>query len=315
MGIYDRDYYRREGPSFSGSFNVRGSACKWIVIANVVVFVLQILLGGMRYRGGGVVEDWFQLNVQTVTEGQVWRLLTYAFLHDPSDPFHILFNMLILWFFGVAMEEIYGRHEFLAMYLTAAVVGGLGFVALNLSSNPLQPVVGASGAVTAVMVLYALHYPRRTILLMGILPIQVWLLVLLSVGWDVWNLLAMMRARAAFPGAQFLGPPIAFSVHVAGAAFAFAYYHGSWRITNWLPDLRSWQRSRTQSTVRLYREDPPTPVAVPAVASPPPVGDEQLEAKLDAVLEKVARSGKDSLTDGERQILLRASEVYKRRRS
>jgi hypothetical protein len=56
-------------------------------------------------------------------------------------------------------------------------------------------------------------------------------------------------------------------------------------------------------------------VAVPAVASPPPVGDEQLEAKLDAVLEKVARSGKDSLTDGERQILLRASEVYKRRRS
>ena len=65
--------------------------------------------------------------------------------------------------------------------------------------------------------------------------------------------------------------------------------------------------------LHVYRDEPRQPVPVAA----PPSGDvdEQLEAKLDAVLEKVARTGKDSLTDNEKQILMRASEIYKKRRS
>ena len=87
-----------------------------------------------------------------------------------------------------------------------------------------------------------------------------------------------------------------------------------WRLMSLWPGLRSWQRQRSRPRLRVYREEE-APQAAPVAAPPPDMDVEQLEAKLDAVLEKVARQGRDSLTEGERQILLRASEVYKKRRT
>jgi hypothetical protein len=79
------------------------------------------------------------------------------------------------------------------------------------------------------------------------------------------------------------------------------------------PDFRALKRRLTRPPLRVYREEePPTPVTVGATAPP---DEEQLEAKMDAILEKISRSGKESLTESERQVLLRASEVFKRRRS
>ena len=80
-----------------------------------------------------------------------------------------------------------------------------------------------------------------------------------------------------------------------------------------LDQLRAWQKRATGPRLRVYREEP---VSAPAFSSRAPAAeaDEQMEAKVDAVLEKVARLGQDSLTETEKQILLRASEVYKRRR-
>jgi hypothetical protein len=105
----------------------------------------------------------------------------------------------------------------------------------------------------------------------------------------------------------------AVAVHLAGAFFAFAYYKRHWRVLNWWGQLRSFFQQRARPRLRIYREEPrrPAPVAAPLDADE----DDQLEAKLDAVLAKVARFGQGSLTDSERQILLRASEVYKKRRT
>jgi hypothetical protein len=85
-----------------------------------------------------------------------------------------------------------------------------------------------------------------------------------------------------------------------------------------LPSLRNWQRDRkARSRFRVYEEREERPRTPVAVAAPPERGDvdEQLEAKLDAVLQKVSQHGKESLTESEREILLRASEIYKKRRS
>ncbi|GAB3536981.1 hypothetical protein GCM10027403_19600 [Arthrobacter tecti] len=73
-----------------------------------------------------------------------WRMLTAAFLHSPSFLLHIGFNMYALWIMGQALEPLLGRVRFLALYLIAAIGGS---VAVLLLSSPLQPVVGASGAV------------------------------------------------------------------------------------------------------------------------------------------------------------------------
>jgi hypothetical protein len=211
--------------------------------------------------------------------------------------------MLFLWWFGSDMEDLYGSREFLAFYLVSAVVGGIAYVLVQLAGlSPPGPCLGASGAVTAVLVLCAIHYPHRTILLFFLLPVPLWLLVILAIAQDAFGLLSGNTGGTAV------------SVHLGGAAFAFAYYNRHWRLLNFWSTLHSWVQRRTRPRLRVYREEH-APPAAPLLSSAPSDVDEQMEARVDAVLEKVARFGKDSLTENERQILLRASEVYKRRRT
>src|SRR4051794_10108995 len=117
MGIYDRDYYRRDGSGFMVFAN-RGAVCKWLIAINVMAFLLQLVTrpGPAAPNAGepGFFTALFALDRSLVMEGQVWRLLTYAFLHDPGNLWHILFNMLFLWWFGSDMEDLLGPREFLA---------------------------------------------------------------------------------------------------------------------------------------------------------------------------------------------------------
>jgi membrane associated rhomboid family serine protease len=292
MGIYDREYYRREGPSILGSFSGQGQVCKWLILINVVAFLFQLVVVGFTQL--------LELDPTAVQSGEVWRLLTYAFLHDPGQPMHILFNMLFLWWFGKDMEDLYGAREFLAFYLVSAFLGGLAYFAWAVYGHIPVPCIGASGAVTAVMVLFAFHYPRRQIWIWFLLPVPIWAFVAFQVAQD--TLLFVGRVPTS----------TAVTVHLAGAAFALLYHQGHWRLLNWWPNFRLRQRARPN--LRVYREEADA-TAEPLPPAAPRDADEQLEAKLDAVLEKVARFGQASLTEAERQILVRASEVYRRRRT
>lgn len=298
MGIYDRDYYRNSNASFLGSFAERGLMCKWLIGINIVAFLVQLI----TVKTPDVFADLFILRVEDVLQGQVWRLLTYAFLHDTSSLMHILFNMLFLWWFGSDVEDLYGPREFLAFYLVSATLGGVVFVLTNLS-YPFAACMGASGAVTTVLVLCALHYPTRIILVFFVLPIPIWMFVVFMVAQDMFSFLGNKQNG------------IAVQVHLAGALFGFLYYRLHWRLTGWLPRLKNWRRRLTQPRLRVYREEEPAPVAK---AHPPALAgsdeEDQLEAKVDAVLEKISRVGKENLTDSERQVLLRAAEVFRKRR-
>lgn len=314
MGIYDREYYRREGPSFLGSFAERGKVCKWLIGLNIVLFILQMMTQQRVMAPEGYplgvrepVTKALELSVPAVMHGEVWRLLTYAFLHSTGSLLHILFNMLFLWWFGSDVEDIYGPREFLGFYLSAAFLGGvvytltvlMGLYTPGPDGQPL-PCIGASGAVMAVMVLCAVHFPTRIILLFMLLPVPIWLFVVAYVAWDAYTFLSQTRTLTAV------------SVHLAGAGFAWVYHQQHWRLTTWWPAVRQWWRQRSRPRLRVYREEEsPTPVSVTASA---PVDEEPLEARMDAILEKISRSGKESLTESERDFLLRASEIIKRRR-
>src|SRR5262249_36861306 len=135
-----------------------------------------------------------------------------------------------------------------------------------------------------------------------LIPIPIWLFVVFQVAQDTYFFVGNFQTTTAVV------------VHLAGALFGFLYFKGHWRVLNVLPSLSSWQGRRSRARPRVYPEESygePLPVK----AGPPADADEQLTAKVDAVLEKVAKHGQASLTEGERQILLRASEVYKKRRS
>jgi membrane associated rhomboid family serine protease len=318
MGIYDRDYYRREGPSFLGSFLERGTVCTWLVGINVVAFIVQMLTRvqgvvvvnelGLQLPGGwepGPFTQALWLDVPRVLHGEVWRLLTYAFLHDTANIWHILFNMLFLWWFGSDLEDLYGPREFLTFYLTAAVVAGLTYTAAAvLGIHPESVALGASGGVTAVLVLCACHFPRRVIYLFLFLPVPIWAFVVFSVVQDMFGVL----------GGSHNG--VASSAHLGGAAFGFLYYKLHWRLSGLLPRLGIWKRRLAQPRLRVYREEEhQTPVSVAAPAAASGGDDEQLEAKMDAILEKISRVGKENLTENELQVLRRASEKFKRRRT
>lgn len=312
MGIHDREYYR-DSTRGSGWLSGAAPGCKILIVINVVVFLITVLDSSRRFQ------DWMVLSSESLFQyGQVWRLLTAAFMH--ADGWHIAMNMLFLWIVGRDMEALYGRREFLAMYITAAIVGNLTWAIVNSTvGSGTGAELGASGAVWAVVMLYTLYYPNREILLFGILPMPMWLLATLYLGFDLISLLQQTQGgRTA---------SIAFAAHLGGAAYGALYK---------VFDLR-WSRLAAlagprRPTFRVVRPEVlPTEVdytlsstssksvtASPASRPSPTVlqaqTEEHLEARVDEILAKIAQNGPGSLTDEEQRILQEASRRAKAKR-
>jgi membrane associated rhomboid family serine protease len=299
MGIYDREYYRSEGSSFLDTFTRRGMVCKWLIVANIAAFVVQLATQDHSGTADGWFTDLFILDPDKVAHGEIWRLITGGFLHSFAWQ-HIVFNMFFLWWAGSEVEDIYGPKEFLGFYFVSLLVSSLAYVAFAFSGPVHNRALGASGAVTAVMVLFAMHYPTRTILLFFFIPVPVVLLVAFNVLQDTIGLFGGNRE------------PVAFAAHLGGAAFGFLYGKYNWRVTNWLPGVPRLRVGRARPKLRVYAGDA-EPGPRPSIGKRVDA-DEHIEAELDAVLAKVAQHGRSSLSECEQRILMRASELYRQRR-
>ena len=312
MGIYDRDYFRddnndgrrpRRKRSNGGPIPANWSVTAILIAANVLLFFVNSATGGALFSkialAGTLVDQ----------PTQWYRFLTYGFAHDPNGLTHLLFNMLGLFFFGPHIERIYGRREFAFFYLAAVLVGGVVWGVLNAG----EPAVclGASGAISAVVLLFAFHYPHAQILIFGLIPTPAWLAGGLFVAWDAFG---AIQARAG-------GGGIAHDVHLAGAAFALFYYLVGLNFSELSvgkgrnrKSLRRWldKRERAKknaesgpSTVPFKRDD--------AAKVADAIAFERLEAEVDRLLLKISESGEESLTEVERETLRRASREYQKR--
>ena len=131
---------------------------KWLLIANVGVFVLQHVVAGFT--------TWFAAWPVRFWSGALWQPFTYMWLHSPGSLMHIGFNMLALWMFGSAVASAWGTQRFLRFYLICGIVASLAQVLVNTSSN--VPGVGASGAIAGVLAAYILLFGSRPVrVLMG----------------------------------------------------------------------------------------------------------------------------------------------------
>ncbi len=157
-----------------------------LILANVAVFVAQFLVAVSSAAPPGApgptwFEDLFALKpALAIGKLRVWQFLTHAFLHDVSNPLHILFNLLMLWMFGGEVEAALGRRRFLRLYLGAALAGGVCMIPWYDTF-----IMGASGAAFGVMAMYAQLYPYRRLLVWGILPVQARTLMFVLVGVDL----------------------------------------------------------------------------------------------------------------------------------
>lgn len=296
MGIYSRDYVREDSPPPS-AWSGEKPAWMWLIIITVVVFVLQMatvhrpMMDGKSYIG-----DWFALQADKVLTGQVWRLVTYAFLEDYGDLMGLLFNMLGLWWFGAEMERLYGSREFVAFYLVAAFLSGVGFLVWLLAMGFDGPMMGPTSTVLAVMTLYATHYPRQKIYFMGIIPVEIRWLIVIYLAYDLWPVVRALNGELPFQH-------VSNAAHAIGIVFGWLYRRSGWHLSEWFDFsfLHSWRRrlrrNQAQKSFRVYDPEP----------------EADLEGELDRILAKIHDQGSASLTEREQAILTRASQQYKNR--
>lgn len=311
MGIYDREYYRESTQDrFSEWFGQRGTV--GIIVVTGCVYLLQLLTRSPNFLEPDLLARWGMFDLHRIAAGEVWRLVTPIFLHDWMSPLHFIFNMIVLYWFGTIIEGVYGTKEFVSFYLTAGVLVEVAEFAARFAGvmDPNVQSLGASGAVTAVMVLFACHFPHRRLRFWFLIPAPAWVVVCVLIAADVLGVMGIRPGR------------VNHVAHLFGAAAGFAYFFFQIRVSTLLPSF-DWlfstraarPRLKVVSAVEQEPELPPKPIATaPQPALPGSSVDEHLEAKLDYVLEKVSRHGKESLTPEETEILLRASEIYKRRR-
>ncbi len=250
-----------------------------------------------------VVQHWLELDSQKVMKGQIWRILTSAFCHDRYGLFHILFNMLGLIWFGIALEYMYGHREFLLFYLTAGILSGLAYVGLDLWTGESVPAIGASGAVMGVLMLYACHYPTHTIRIWFFFPIEIRWLVLLYVAFDLHPLLLQLAGDEVQTG-------VAHAAHLGGLAFGFVYWNQRLRLAPILDSLEKLDfakslRRKSNSNLKLH--DPSTSRSRTQASGSDDIDDPD-QNRVDELLIKITEVGRDKLTEGELEILKKASE-------
>ncbi len=187
---------------FSYSFNY---ATLIIVAVNVAAFILT---GSGRNAN---FQYLFGLQPVLFTRAHYyWQLLTYMFMHGSWS--HLLGNMIGLLFFGVYIERQLGSKEFLLFYLLCGILCGAASLAIYLAAGFYGVLlVGASGAVYAVLLLFAVIFPRATVFIMGIVPAPAPLLV------------AIYAGIAVFEQVFGMNQGVAHMTHLSGFAAAWIY--------------------------------------------------------------------------------------------
>ncbi|MEZ6124900.1 MAG: rhomboid family intramembrane serine protease [Planctomycetaceae bacterium] len=270
-----------------------------IMLVTIGVYLIQLLaepVGG----GDSVIFRWLALERSLLFEsGQIWRLVTYAFCHSETQPLHITCNMLALFFLGRTVVQTLGRREFLAFYLSAAAVGGMLQVsAMAIRGLPGEDwTIGASGAVCAVFMLFAMYYPRVRLYVFGLIPLQTRWLLAAALVYDGLGLFGLAPGLMDDNGSG-----IGHAAHLGGFTFGFLYFRMHMNLTGW---LERWQRVPQHTTIRQPNLKVFNPGSQPEI---------DYETRLDEILEKISREGEASLTERERRILNQASEFMRSRR-
>lgn len=269
-----------------------------LIAATVVVFLLQLMTRRIE-TNDSLVLNWLAMERDHVLSmGQIWRLVTYAFVHSEHSLTHIAFNMLALYFLGRIVARTIGNREFLWFYLTSAFCAGM----VQLCTMAINPtgeedwVLGASGAVSAVFMLFAMYYPRMKLYFFGVLPIEARWLLAFAVTVDTLGFLGMAPSLFVPSGAR-----VGHAAHLGGLMFGFLYFSGNMHLTRWWDDFagRLPQKKASQNTLRVYNPDTQPEV--------------NYSDRIDDILAKISLKGEASLSERERRMLNQASEHFRTR--
>jgi uncharacterized protein len=170
----DRDYMRRSPPPgrswSSGGLTAFNLNPVWALIAVNFLFFLATSIKSSLIGTLGLSPAYFL--------DSPWTLITSLFVHQGL--WHLLFNMIALFFFGMVLYQKVGQNRFLAVYFIGGILGNVAFILLNASLGVL--VVGASGAVYAIAGALVVMMPKMRVALWGIIPMPLWVFVIVFLG-------------------------------------------------------------------------------------------------------------------------------------
>jgi membrane associated rhomboid family serine protease len=285
MGIYDREYMRDSPPpSYGGGgnsglpFKMNGMMAIWIIIGINAVVHLSQMDSYQRTPDGA-------LTASGLKAWKLHQLLTYQFVHAPGL-FHILCNMLMLFFVGSQIVRLVGTKQFLAAYFIGGIISGLAELGIQNLSGVDAALIGASGSVSALLGLWALAMPnlRISVLLMFIIPVSGRVFTF-GLWWLIINV--VLGVVSIFYPTLAVG----WFAHAGGTVWGM--FQGKFFRPNRGPKRPKPRREKSSSAGSKI---------VPGDFGQSP------EPAYNAVLDKINREGISSLTDKEKQILSDAAE-------
>ncbi|MES2725631.1 MAG: rhomboid family intramembrane serine protease [Bacteroidota bacterium] len=230
---------------------------------------------------------------------QPWGIVTYMFFH--AGFLHLLFNMLWLYWFGMLLHEYLGNTRVYQAYFIGGLFGGLLYI-LAYNVFPVfnanldgSYALGASAGVLAVVVATATLLPRHTILLFGIIPLQLRYIALVSV------LIDLVNIPTDNPGGRI--------AHLGGALSGFLfikYLYTNNTFTNGMhqvsESIKKIFKTKAKSNLKVHHK------AAKGNVTPQAPFNKPNQADVDAILDKISKSGYESLSKKEKEILFKASE-------
>ena len=278
-----------------------------LLLANAAVFVIAFLGRGLEVNlgaGYGSLTDYISYFGAFMPRVplELWRYVTYMFIH--VDFMHFFFNMLMLWMFGSEVAEWMGTRHFVSMYFFCGIFAALFSFFMCLLGLTNNPIIGASGALMGIFVAYYKFFPERMLLMFFIIPMKIkhamWVMIALDI----------FFANS--------GDMIAHFAHLGGVVAGFLYmalYQNSSNGSLLSGFSRLFSRKTEKFTGRSssgssYEGDN---------AEEPEVLEGEVfyvdeQKRMDDILRKVEREGIQSLTESEREFLLRAGDKLRRRR-
>lgn len=301
--LYDRSYMKAKKVTYEWP------VMRWILITLVIAYVVQCVAHWSF--DSNFVETHFGLSWQAIREFKLWTIFTYAILHDPNSPFHLLFNALAAFFLGRYIQTQMGSKNFIKLTLGSMLIGGIAWLISHIaySSKP-HLLIGFSAAVTGYLAVFCLKnwFERIRMMLFFVLPIETTgkILFFSFLAFEVGFFLAVEVWR----GYGLWG--IAHSAHLGGilAGWAFFRYalgesiHG--RLYS-MPQAEGphWYQRRPSVVAPAFKQK------VNVSRGPKSANSKVIKAEVDRILDKINDKGFGALSPEEREILDKAREILK----
>lgn len=214
---------------------------KLLIIINSVIFIMNLIAGpnlfgqGLSYQR--ILVEYFGISPQRVFgDFALWQLASYLFIH--IEFFHLLFNMLALWWFGSDLEAAWGAKKFIRFYFFTGIGAGVVSAILGL------PTIGASGAVFGLLLWFGMTFPNRLLYLYFVIPVKAKYCVAVFGGIE---LVALLSAGE--------GSRINHAAHLSGIAFGLIFLQLQGRSFNLKERWKAYRRNQKRKKFKVLRFD------------------------------------------------------------